>query len=134
MIVYNYSSLRNRETKIYNIGGYNMAGGLSIEFLKIVAPVVLVILAIGFVLSLFLGISFFNPFSENFVPWYTLTFVGLGVGVGCALWFIKFAGYRLYQYLLAYIRPKKTYRNDFKTKVYVFHNIKANNAIVKNIL
>lgn len=133
MILYNYSSLRSRDTKIYNIGGYNMAGGLSIEFLKIVAPVTLAIIAVGFILSLFFGISFFNPFSENFVAWYTIIWSGLGIGAGCALWFIQFAGYRLYEYLLAYLKPKKVYSNEFKTTEYKLTNIKIK-SIVRNLL
>lgn len=133
MILYNYSSLQKRDTKIYNVGGYNIAGGFSVEFLKVVGPVALAIIAVGFVLSLPFGISFFNPFSSNFKLWYTLTFLALGIGAGCALWYIQFAGYRLYQYLGAYFKPKKVYMNDFKNTEFHLTNIKFN-AFVKNIL
>ena len=40
------------------------------------------------------------------------------------MWYIQFAGYRLYQYLLAYIKPKKVYSNDFRLREYKFSNIK----------
>ena len=133
MLLYNYSTLRNRDTKIYNIGGYNMAGGFSVEFLKIVAPVAIGILLIGFLLSYVFNVSMFNPFNKNFSLMYLIVFLGLGIGAGCALWFIKFSGYRLYQYLYAYLKPKKVYSNEFKTKEYKHTNIKIN-ATVKNIL
>lgn len=124
MILYNYSSLKKRDTKIYDVGGYKMAGGFSVEFLKVTGPVALIIIAIGFVLSLVFGISFFNPFDETFQLWYTLTFLIVGIAVGCGMWYIQFAGYRLYQYLLAYIKPKKVYSNDFRLREYKFSNIK----------
>lgn len=124
MILYNYSSLKKRDTKIYDVGGYKMAGGFSVEFLKVTGPVALIIIAIGFVLSLVFGISFFNPFDETFQLWYTLTFLVVGIAVGCGMWYIQFAGYRLYQYLLAYIKPKKVYSNDFRLREYKFSNIK----------
>jgi len=133
MIVYNYSSLRTRETKLYSVGGYNMSGGLSIEFLKVTGPVAVIIIAIGFALSFVFGINFYNPMDPTFKLPYTLTWLILGIAIGCALWFVRFAGYRLYQYLLAYIRPKKAYRSDFKIKEYKFHSIKVK-SIVKNIL
>lgn len=124
MILYNYSSLKKRDTKIYDVGGYKMAGGFSVEFLKVTGPVALIIIAIGFVLSLVFGINFFNPFDETFQLWYTLTFLVVGIAVGCGMWYIQFAGYRLYQYLLAYIKPKKVYSNDFRLREYKFSNIK----------
>ena len=124
MILYNYSSLKKRDTKIYDVGGYKMAGGFSVEFLKVTGPVALIIIAIGFVLSLVFGISFFFSFDETFQLWYTLTFLVVGIAVGCGMWYIQFAGYRLYQYLLAYIKPKKVYSNDFRLREYKFSNIK----------
>lgn len=133
MVIFNYTSLKNRETKIYSIGGQNFAGGISIEFLKIVGPVALVFIAIGFALSFVLGFNFYNPLAENFHAWYTLLFLGLGIGIGCGLWYIQFAGYRLYQYLAAYFKPKKVYSNDFKVTEYKFNNIKIK-SMVKNIL
>lgn len=134
MRIYNYSSLKSRDTKIYSVGGHSIAGGFSVEFLKVVAPVALGVMVIGFILGLVFGISFFNPFAENFHLWYTLIFIGLGIGAGCALWYIQFAGYRLYQYLGAYVKPKKVYYNgDNKATEYKMTNIKVK-SIVKSIL
>lgn len=133
MRLYNYSSLKNRDTKIYSIGGHNIAGGFSVEFLKVVGPVALVFIVIGAVLAAVLGFSFFNPLAENFHAWYTILFLAAGIGGGCALWYVQFAGYRLYQYLGAYFKPKKVYSNDFKVHEYKLTNIKVK-SMVKNIL
>ena len=133
MILYNYSSLQKRDTKIYNVGGYNIAGGFSVEFLKVVGPVTIVVIAIGAILGLPFGISFFNPFGGHFKPAWTIFWLVAGIGAGCALWYIQFAGYRLYQYLAAYFKPKKVYMNDFKHSEFKLTDIKIK-AFVKNIL
>lgn len=133
MTLYNYSSIQNRESKIYNVGGYNISGGFSVEFLKVVGPVVLIFIIAGAILSVILNISFFNPFSDRFIWQYTIFTIAIGIGVGCALWYIQFAGYRLYQYLGAYFKPKKVYINDFKHSEFKLTDVKIN-TFVKNIL
>lgn len=132
MRVFNYSSLRTREAKIYDIAGYQIAGGLSVEFLKVVAPVAIIIFLLGFIISIPFGINL-NPFGGNFILAYWIVFLVLGIGAGCILWYVQFAGYRLYQYLGAYFKPKKSYTNDFKLTEYKFTDVKVN-ATVKNIL
>lgn len=132
MRIYNYTSLQTRDTKIYSVGGVNMAGGMSVEFLKVVAPVFLVVVFIGFLIGLPFGINFFNPFGVNFKASYTIIWLVLGAGIGGGLWKIQFAGFRLYQYLGAYIKPKKVYGNDFKHTVYHLTDVKID-SFVKNI-
>lgn len=122
MRLYNYTTLKSRDTKLYNIGGYSIAGGLSIEFLKVVLPIVIVFILLGYFISIPFGLSFFNPLAANFSAKYTIIWLALGIGVGCALWYIQFSGYRLYQYLIAYFKPKKVYTNQFKTTEYRLYN------------
>jgi hypothetical protein len=133
MRLYNYTSLKNREAKIYNVGGYNLAGGMSIEFLKVVGPFAGIGIVLGMILGLPFGFSFFNIFSENFHWQWTVLWLALGIGTGCCLWYIQFAGYRLYQYLAAYFKPKKVYMNDFKNTQFKLTTIKFK-GFVKNIL
>lgn len=133
MIIYNYSSLQKRDTKIYNVGGYNIAGGFSVDFLTVVGPVFLAVTSVGFLLSIPFGINFLNPFGEHFIFGYTLFFIVLGIAIGCGLWYIPIAGYRLYQYLLAYFKPKKVYMNDFRRTEFNLTDVKIK-AFVKNIL
>lgn len=133
MRLYNYSSLRTRESKLYNVGGYNIAGGMSIEFLKVVGPMALVGIILGCLIAIPFGISFFNPFSDKFIAGYTITWLVIGIGSGCALWYIQFAGYRLYQYLAAYFKPKKVYTNDFRNTQFQLTDIKIK-GFVKNLL
>lgn len=133
MILYNYSSLSQRDTKIYDIGGYQIPGGFSINFLKVVGPVFLVINIIGAIIGAIFRISYLNPFSDRFIPAYTITWLILGIAIGCGLWYIQFAGYRLYQYLIAYFKPKKVYTNEFRLTEVKLTNIKIR-AFIRNIL
>jgi hypothetical protein len=132
MVLYNYTSLKTRDTKIYNVGGYNIAGGLSVEFMKVVGPCIIVFIILGCIISIPFGINFLNPLGDNFHPKFTVIMIGLGIAIGCGLWYIQFAGYRLYQYLGAYFKPKKVYMNDFKHTIYKQNNLKYN-TMVKNI-
>lgn len=132
MYLYNYSGLKSRDTKIYSIGGYNVAGGFSVQFLTVVGPVFLLALIIGIIISIITGISY-NPLSENFsIALVVLTLI-FGIGGGCILWYVQFSGYRLYQYLIAYCKPKKVYTNDFKATEYK-HTTISIKTFIKNIL
>ena len=133
MELWNYTSLKTQDTKIYDIGGYKITGGLSIEFTKIVGPALLVFIALGWGLGAIFGISFWNFLSPHFKLWWTLIWIGTGIGVGCALWYIQFAGYRLYQYLGAYFKPKKVYMNDWKHTEVTLTNIQIK-GLVKHLL
>lgn len=133
MILYNYTSLKQRDTKIYNIGGYNLTGGISVNFLTVVGPAFLATVLIGALIGLPFGVNFINPFSAGFHGKYTFIWCALGIGIGCALWYVQFSGYRLYQYLIAYFKPKAVYHNDFKHTRVKFTNVKID-AFVKNIL
>lgn len=129
-ILFDYSNLIKRDTKIYSIGGVGIPGGLSINFAKVVFPVAIVVIFLGYLLSLLLGLNMFN-FMDGLTgirEWhwkYLITCVIIGVLTGLGLWNINVGGYRLYQYLLAYFRPKKVYTNnsDVRNREFKFHNI-----------
>lgn len=133
MRVYNYTSLKQRDTKIYNIGGYNIGGGVSVTFLSVVGPVAIVIILLFALIGIPFGISFFNPFSEHFIFKYTFAGTTLGIGIGCLMWYLPVSGYRLYEYLIAYFKPKGVYINDFRHTKRKFTNIKIK-TFIKNIL
>ena len=88
MFVYNFSRLKQRDQKIYNIGGYNFANGISFNFLMVVAPVAIILILLFFLLSLAFGLNYFNPMAENFSAKYTIITLALSIGAGCALWFM----------------------------------------------
>ena len=44
-ILFDYSNLIKRDTKIYSIGGVGIPGGLSINFAKVVFPVAIVVIS-----------------------------------------------------------------------------------------
>lgn len=129
LTLYNYSSLKTRDTKIYNVGGYNISGGMSVDFLKIVAPVAAVFVFVGFLISLVFRIDMFNPFGAHFVWQYTVFWIAIGIGVGCGLYYIQFSGYRLYEYLIAYFKPKHVYKNDFRHSMFKLSNVKLKQLI-----
>lgn len=133
MFLFNYTSLKTRETRIYDIGGSKISGGIGVDFLKIVVPTTLIAIALGTILGFIFGISFFNPFAENFKLGWTAFWIIFGIGIGCALWYIQFAGYRLYEYLIAYLRPKKVYKNDPRKTQVKFTDVKIK-SVVKKIL
>ena len=132
-ILWNYTSLMKRDSKIYSIGGYGISGGISMNFAKVVVPVALIFIILGWIISIPFGVNMFNPFGDNWNFWYLIFFVGGGAGIGFGLWNIQFAGYRLYQYLLAYFKPKKVYTNSFnmRERQFKFTNVKIK-TFVKN--
>lgn len=129
----NYTSVKNREQRLYELGGKKFSSGISISMLQFVVPVSVGIIIIGAIIAKFMGIAFFNPFNPNFKVGYTLFWLALSIGTALALYNIPVTGYRLYEYLLAYLRPKKVYTSDFRLtqKKFFVYKIKA---FVKSIL
>lgn len=110
MILYNFSSLKTRDKKVYSIGGTHVSDtGISTSFLKVVGPAAAVILTLSIIICVILKKNFFNPLGPNFSFSYVIITLALGIGIGCALWYIKIEQYRLYEYLFAYLKPKKMY-------------------------
>jgi hypothetical protein len=56
-----------------------------------------------------------------------------GVIIGLALWNIQFSGYRLYEYLIAYLKPKKVYSNSIKHRFVTLTNLNIK-AVIKQWL
>lgn len=134
-VLYNYSNLQKRDQKIYSIAGYGLSGGMSVNFAKVVVPIALIIIIIGLIIGSIFGVNAINPFGGNW-NWRFLVFIViLGNVVGLALWNIQFSGYRLYQYLIAYIKPKKVYTNEpnISKREFKLHNFTIK-ATIKNIL
>ena len=132
--VYNYSALKQRETKIYNFAGYSSSSGVSVDLLKVVAPALLVGVGISYLFGTFiLGLSYFNPLNPDFSAGYTLTTLIISLLIGLGLWYIPIGGYRCYEYLRAVLKKKKVYRATFKPSVVRFNDIKIH-AIVKTLL
>lgn len=124
MYIYNYSALKQRDKKVYSVGGTRVSDtGISTTFLKLVVPSFLVFTIIGIFPAAILS------------SWKVLLFFAiLGIALGFALWYIKIESYRLYQYLFAYLKPKKTYHNlNTRNKEYNLHTHKVKGVIQSEI-
>ena len=135
MILYNFSSLRRREKKIYSVAGTQISStGIGVTFLKVVAPCTLITTLLGVIICVIFGKNFFNPLGDYFNGKFAVFSIGSGVGIGLAGWYIRVQTYRLYEYLLAYLKPKKTYHNLNTTKiVHDLYNIKTNGIIQSDL-
>ena len=112
MVLYNYTSLKSHDTKIYSVAGTQVSSmGISVAWLKVVGSGFAVGTLIGILIAVVTRINFYNPVGDHFSLWYIALTSGGGLGIGCALWYIKIETYRLIEYLIAYFKPKKTYHN-----------------------
>jgi len=132
MILYNYSGLKKRDNKIYSVAGTKVSTtGISTSFLTVIGPSFLVwaLLFIGITVAVGKG-SVYIPLSPNFNLIYTIISLFGGIGVGCIFWYVKIETYRLYEYLIAYFKPKKTYHNlNTRNKEFKLYNIKTDGFI-----
>lgn len=109
--IYNYSRLMKRERRIYN-AGFQISGGVSVNFFKIWLPMSIGVFIIGWFISLIFKINMLNVLGENFNANYLIFWIVLSIGISSALYLFEFAGYKLYEYLYAYLRPKKVITNQ----------------------
>ena len=132
--VYNLTQLKQKEQKIYSIGDQRLNGssGVSISTLVVVTPFAVVSTLMGWLVSFITNTSYW-PFAENFSVYHLLFWPALGIGIGWVLYKKEFSGYKLYEYLLAYLRKKHVYNNDKKKTKKSFLNIKIN-AFIKHLL
>lgn len=129
--IYNYTKIMNRDKKMYNFIFFTVPGGVGVKFLQIVTPIFLFVMLIGWLLSFIFNVSMFNFLSDNFNANYLITFIVIGVIACTILWSVEFSGYKLYEYLLAYLKPKKVL--DDKLKEVQKTNIEVD-GVVENIL
>jgi len=130
MTLYNYTSIMQRDTKIYAIGGVGIPGGVSVTHLKVILPVVFLFLFVGSVVAWPLGIRMWN-IMNNWNWQYFCVWLALGLSSGLILWNVQFAGYRLFEYLLAYLRPRKCYTNsaNMNNRTYNHTNIYIDSTV-----
>lgn len=108
---YNYSSVKQRDRRLYSVSGTKISDtGLSFGLLKIMGVTVGIMNIIGIAICMIAGKNLYNPFHGNKIdPTFVMVIEGLGIGMACALWFIKVQNYRLVEFLGALIKPKYTY-------------------------
>ena len=108
-VSYNYSDLKIREKRIYSISGTKISSnGITISFIKVAAICLAIFNFIGIMICLIFGQFFYFPFDIyfNFNPTFLFLFIGIPMGLACALQYIRIQSYRLVEYLIAYFKPK----------------------------
>ena len=135
MILYNYSSLRSGDSRIYSVAGTKVSStGISTLWLKVIGAAITFGILVGILICIVTGRNFFNPLGPYFSLKFICFTIGGGLGLGLLLWYMRIETYRLYEYLIAYIKPKKTYHNmDTRNKEFKLYKIKEN-GLIKNIL
>ena len=130
-VQYNYTALMSKDMKIYAIGNTVISqSGLSISFLKIVAPMAVLGTVIGLGLNALLGTHYYDLLGGNFNLTYFLLTTGLGTALGLALYYVKPGPYRLYEYIIAWSKPKYIYNNEGKrAKRQYYKKIKVDGMI-----
>lgn len=132
-IIWNYSSLKSREQRIYSFGDTPLNGGagISVNTLLIVVPFTLATTILGAIVGGFLNKSYI-PWASNFSLFHTIFWIGSGIAIALLLYKVRFSGYRLYEYLLGYLRKKRVYTNDMRMSRVQHTNLKID-TFVKHI-
>lgn len=117
--VYNFTQLKRSDQKIYAIGDFKINGGAGVEisYLLIVGPCFIFGVVLSFILSKVFGLTM-NFLSPDFNIYYWAGMIGGFTGIGIALYKVPVAGYRLYEYLFAFMRKKKVYVYDTRRSIY----------------
>ncbi len=113
MRLYNYTALSDEDDKIYSIGGTKISStGISMASIKMIGPFIGVGVFFLLVISIISGKQYWNPLGNDFSAGVLLWTVGLWGGIGAALFYIRVQSYRLYEWLIARLKPKYIYNNE----------------------
>ena len=113
MRLYNYTALSDEDDKIYSIGGTKISStGISMASIKMIGPFIGGGVFFLLVISIISGKQYWNPLGNDFSAGVLLWTVGLWGGIGAALFYIRVQSYRLYEWLIARLKPKYIYNNE----------------------
>ena len=109
-IARNYSSIRDRDKRIYSISGTKISStGFSVSYLKVFAGVFFFINILGLIFVKISGVNYYNPFRDNEIrPGFLIFLVGISIGISYVLVYQKVQNYRMIDYLIGYFMPKKS--------------------------
>jgi hypothetical protein len=135
-MIFNYSSVFKRDNKIHDVAGlFTISDGIRVERLKVMIPAFLIIALFGYLLGGILNFSLINIFNDNFSFKYTTTVFTIGIVVGIILYDVKITTIRLYEYLIAYFKPRRYYTNEnhVRNRIYKPTTVEVN-EIFRSIL
>lgn len=116
---YNYTSIKNRESRIYSISsgaGHTVISqsGIEVNFLKILVPLLFIFNIFGIIICIKAGKLYYIPidFNGNSRALFDIIFIGIPFSISFALQYIKISSYGLLDYLIAYFRPKHSFSQN----------------------
>lgn len=127
---YSYSSIKNREKRLYSISGTTVSTtGVTSSFIKILALNEIIFNIIGIIICLSLNNNFYLPITESgdINITFSVIFIGIPFIISSALYNIKVQHYRLIEFIIAYLKPKR-HMNDQRK------NLKQTNYSVDSLV
>lgn len=110
MKIFNYSSLKKSEKKVYNIMGYPIPGGIGLNVIIVSLVSVLIFNLIGYPILHLLGIKYFSIANGQFIV--GIIMIVMPIIVGCSISKIKIQGISIFDYIIEAIKyaikPKNT--------------------------
>lgn len=96
-MLYNYTSVKKMETKLYNIGGYSIPGGISIQFMIIFVINEILFNVIGICISKAANIPYINISTGEYT--FGMIFVIFPIFISLFESFYKIQQYSFFEYI-----------------------------------
>ena len=110
--LFNYSALNDEEDKIYALGGTKISStGISLLSIKVIGSIASIGIIQFILICVLTKKQYWNPLTDWRWPVFILT-IGLWLGIGCILFYVRISTYRLYQWLYGRLKPKYIYNNE----------------------
>lgn len=128
----NYTEIMKREKRVYSFSGTKISDtGISYSFLRVFGFFLMVYTILGVLTCLIFNKNFYNPIGKDFSIIFYFIFFGGPLLTAFAFHGIRIQQYRLYEYILAIIKPKRTY--DSNGEVIVIKNYEINTIVERAI-
>lgn len=122
---FSFTALKSRDKRIYSLEGIKLSDtGISYAWLKVFGVFFLITNIIGVLICIVSGQILYNPITENgeINPVFDIIMIGVPALIA-SISQKRIKSYRIYEYVLSYIMPKKHYdqnMNQIKHANYKF--------------
>lgn len=118
----NYSDIRNRDKKLYTISGTKISStGISYAFIKIFSALFVTLNAVGIMICMVMGEIYYIPINSDAEVQlgFDMFFLGSPFILTFILMYTKVQKYTLFEFLVAYFKPKRVRDQNGKIVKYV---------------